>query len=315
MFSVIIPNYNHARFLKKRIDSVLQQSFTDFEVILLDDNSTDESLDILDSYQDARITHRIYNRINSGSTFVQWQKGIELAKYDYIWIAESDDFCNPDMLEVANHILTKEKDVSLYYCDSNLIGENEEPYHNTLQSYTQNLHPTLWNHDHKINGKTYVKKYLSKKNFIINASAVIFKKAAGKQAVKQIQNFKTSGDWLFYIQILSKSSVYFHASKQNYFRHLSQSTRNYDTLEKRERRIFEKIKINQFLIENLNYSNTEKEEICKSLVVEWIKFHSIKELFVQSFFEITKFSFLNISKFKLIQKFILTKIKNRLQNK
>lgn len=311
MFSVIIPNYNHARFLKKRMDSVLQQTFPDFEVIILDDHSTDESLEILDKYHDERITHRIYNEKNSGSTFAQWKKGLELAKYDHIWIAESDDFCSLDFLETAYHCLQKHQDISLYFCDSNLIGEDEEPYYNSIQKYTQDLHNELWSSDHKINGRTYIKKYLSKKNFILNASSVIFKKDAGIRAVEYIQDFKTSGDWLFYAHILSSGDVYFHATKQNYFRHLAQSTRNYNTLEKRERRILEKIKVHNYFIDTLEYDASEKQKMIGELVAEWIRYHSLKEITKPSFLKIAQFSFLKISKIELILKGLKTKIINR----
>jgi glycosyltransferase involved in cell wall biosynthesis len=73
--SVIIPNYNHARYLRGRIESVLRQTYRDFEVILLDDCSTDDSRSILGEYvKDPRV--RIdFNEVNSGSTFKQWNKG------------------------------------------------------------------------------------------------------------------------------------------------------------------------------------------------------------------------------------------------
>jgi glycosyltransferase involved in cell wall biosynthesis len=315
MFSIIIPNYNHARFLKKRIDSVLQQTFTDFEVIILDDCSTDDSIEILDSYKDHRITHRIYNSENSQSPFSQWKKGLQLAKYDYIWIAESDDFCSPELLSSAYKVLNHDKEISLYYCDSNLMGENEEPFYNTVQKYTHELDSALWDHDHQINGKTYVRKYLSKKNFILNASSVIFRRDYGLDAVDAIQDFKTSGDWFFYAQILLQGDVYFHAVKQNYFRHSSQSTRNYNTLEKRERRILEKVKVNEFFIRHFNYSETERQLVVTGLIDEWIRYHFLKEIFSFSFFKISKLSILKISEVQLLKKAILAKIKNRLSIK
>lgn len=90
--SVIIPNYCHARFLNQRIDSVLNQTYSDYEVIILDDCSTDNSREIIESYRNhPKISHIVYNEKNSGSTFIQWEKGFELARGEYIWIAESDD--------------------------------------------------------------------------------------------------------------------------------------------------------------------------------------------------------------------------------
>lgn len=69
-FSVIIPNYNHAPYLHERIDSVLNQTFKDFEVILLDDKSQDDSCCILRSYENnPHVSHIVLNEQNSGSTF------------------------------------------------------------------------------------------------------------------------------------------------------------------------------------------------------------------------------------------------------
>ena len=86
MISVIIPNFNYAHYLKQRIQSVLNQTYTDIEVILLDDCSTDNSLEVMREFSDSRIVGVFPNEVNTGSPFRQWQKGIEMAKGEYIWI-------------------------------------------------------------------------------------------------------------------------------------------------------------------------------------------------------------------------------------
>jgi glycosyltransferase involved in cell wall biosynthesis len=102
LVSVIIPNYNHAAYLNERIDSVLNQTFRDFEVILLDDCSTDNSREIIESYRGhEKISQIEYNEVNSGSTFIQWKKGLDLAQGDWIWIAESDDVASNEFLSNA----------------------------------------------------------------------------------------------------------------------------------------------------------------------------------------------------------------------
>ena len=101
LVSVIIPNYNHARFLDERIRTVLNQTYQNFELIILDDKSTDNSLEVINKYKDdPHVSDIVVNEENSGSTFKQWHKGFELAKGDIVWIAESDDSCDAKLLEV-----------------------------------------------------------------------------------------------------------------------------------------------------------------------------------------------------------------------
>src|ERR1700751_6274658 len=116
--TIIVPNYNHARFLRKRIDSILNQTFQDFELILLDDCSTDESRSILSSYaSDPRVTIE-FNEENSGSTFRQCNKGVRLARGKYVWIAESDDYADERLLERLVAILDAERQVVFVNCRS-----------------------------------------------------------------------------------------------------------------------------------------------------------------------------------------------------
>ena len=85
--SVIIPNYNHAQFLEQRIQSVLDQTYQDFEIIYLDDASTDNSNEVFAKFANNSRIRAIYNQTNSGSPFKQWNKGIRLAQGEYVWIA------------------------------------------------------------------------------------------------------------------------------------------------------------------------------------------------------------------------------------
>ena len=115
--SVIVPNYNHARFLRQRIDSILNQTYQDFELILLDDCSTDNSRGVLESYSDnPHVTHIVYNERNSGSAFMQWDKGIQLSQGNWIWIAESDDWAEPDFLKRMASVVAEHPSCGLVYC-------------------------------------------------------------------------------------------------------------------------------------------------------------------------------------------------------
>jgi len=123
--SVIVPNYNHSRYLEKRIDSILNQTFQDFELIILDDCSTDNSKDIIRQYKGhEKVGNIIFNECNSGSVFKQWKSGISLAKGEYIWIAESDDCADLEFLYKLLPVLENNKELGFVYCNSHVIDEN-----------------------------------------------------------------------------------------------------------------------------------------------------------------------------------------------
>ena len=127
--SVIVPNYNHSAFLKERLDSILLQTYQYFEIIILDDCSTDNSVQIIENYRlNKHVTHVVLNEKNSGSTFLQWDKGIELAQGKYIWIAESDDVAHPCFLNTLVCQLEKYPEAAFAFSHSLLIDDNGKIY-------------------------------------------------------------------------------------------------------------------------------------------------------------------------------------------
>ena len=127
LVSVIIPNYNHARYLKQRLDSVFNQTYQNFEVIFLDDCSSDNSLEIVEQYKgNPHLSQIVVNETNSGSTFKQWDKGFGLAKGDLIWIAESDDFCELNFLKELVTQIENSENVVLAFCSSQFVSEKGE---------------------------------------------------------------------------------------------------------------------------------------------------------------------------------------------
>ena len=206
--SVIIPNYNHARFLKERIDSILMQTYNNFEVIILDDNSSDNSLEIMKSYENySQISHIIKNSQNSGSPFIQWQKGFELAKGELIWIAESDDACDIKLLETLINEFNKDENCVLAFCKSIKIDINGNQIGEA--GMKTDLH---------MNGKDFFDKYLYRYCFITNASSAIFKKDILHQIDWKHTRFKGSGDWILWIEVSRCGNIAYINQPLNFFR-------------------------------------------------------------------------------------------------
>ena len=219
LVSVIVPNFNHAAFLAKRLESVINQTIKDLEVIILDDCSTDNSRQIIEQFasRDARVnTH--YNIDNSGSPFLQWKKGIELARGRYIWLAESDDYTDPEFLEALLNALKKHPDAGLAYCQSNFVNKDGIIIGNHLANLSE-LHPGLWNNDFCVDGHELLAKYMPVINIIPNAGAAIFEKNLCNDIDwNKIKGFKLAGDRYFWSQLLLKTNACFASKPMNYFR-------------------------------------------------------------------------------------------------
>jgi len=209
MVSVIIPNYNHFKFLNERIRSVQDQTFNQIEIIILDDFSSDNSKVIIDGFrEEGKIAHIVYNDRNSGSPFKQWMKGIEMAKGDLIWIAESDDLADAKFLEKIIPYFD-DPEVVLVFTDCKIINEASDVVYGN----------NTWIHDPSLDigfqmksweGPDFLEKFNRYRNFVSNASSAVFRKdAIDGSILDKIQTFRYSGDWLFWNMLALKGKVVF----------------------------------------------------------------------------------------------------------
>src|SRR5579864_109876 len=215
--SVIVPNYNHARFLRKRVESVLAQTFQDFELILLDDCSTDESRTILSEYAgDPRVKIE-FNEANSGTTFKQWNKGVRLACGKYIWIAESDDYAAERFLERLVAVLDDEPEAGFAYCRSWQVTEDNVP-DGFVDWYLDLVDPRQWKTDFCVDGREQFPAYFARSCVVPNASAVVFRKASYERVGGADESFRMCGDWKVWAAMALEGKVAFVTEPLNYFR-------------------------------------------------------------------------------------------------
>jgi glycosyltransferase involved in cell wall biosynthesis len=222
--SVIVPNYNHARYLGWRVDSILNQTFQDFDVLLMDDASTDNSLKVLESYARRQGVRLIRNTRNSGSVFRQWEKGISQTDSQYVWIAESDDWADPRFLERLVCVLDENPRVGLVYAQSWIADTDFKITGNAL-CWTQDLHPTRWKSDYLNRGVDEIRDFLLDRNTIPNASAVLMRRTALEFSRPIHTDFRLCGDWIHWIRMLCESDVAYVADSLNFWRLNSSNAR------------------------------------------------------------------------------------------
>lgn len=284
--SIIIPNYNHSEFLEQRLYSVFNQTFENYEVIILDDASTDHSLQILNTYKDhPKVSHYVINEQNSGSPFKQWCKGFELAKGNYIWIAESDDYCDLDFLNsLLGYNTINSRNLDVIYTQSVDVDEKGNTLENRIE-YTNNFQPNLWESDFIINGEDFIKKYIKVKCVIPNASAVIFKKQLITKAVLSsgFLDMRICGDWLFWIAILKTANLGFVSKSLNKFRFHDNVTRKQLNFEKQFLRLYEEKLIRDYL--HVNYRLEQKNET-KILYRKWFLKNKFSNILSKQFYQV-----------------------------
>lgn len=208
--SVIVPNYNHAPYLRQRLDSIFNQTFQDFEVIILDDCSTDNSLEVLEECRPhPKVTHFVVNEANSGSTFKQWQKGVQLAKGEFVWIAESDDWCEPTFLQELMGGLAASSSTVMAYCATTVVGPNDRilRYGGVGQKLQQ-----------VFDGKEFVSRYLTRSNSIVNVSMMVFRRSAYLNIPTNLNELLFCGDWLRYMHMALQGDVFQSGKHLSYFR-------------------------------------------------------------------------------------------------
>ena len=217
LVSVVVPNYNHARFLPERITSIIKQTYSNIEIIFLDDNSTDESIEIIEAFVARDDRGRVLkNDVNSGSSFKQWRKGLREAKGKYVWIAESDDSAHPDLLQgLVARLEASDKAVLATCCPRMTSLEGNDL--GIPRDWFADIGGKRWESDFSSNGKTMIAEVLSKKNAILNASGVVFRNGPQLDELAD-DKMRLCGDWLFWVRLLARGDFEYVARPLNYWR-------------------------------------------------------------------------------------------------
>ncbi|MBR4560837.1 MAG: glycosyltransferase [Bacteroidales bacterium] len=199
MVSVIVPNYNHALFLEERIQSILNQTYQDFELILLDDCSTDDSRAILEQYRNhPKVSAIQFNEQNSGCPFAQWRKGIDLSKGEWVWIAESDDIADVNFLSILMENVNKYPSVGLAYSHLRWIDANGR-----LMYSEEDGDEVVF-----FRGEEFARKKLLYTTTIYNVSSAVFRKEALlSEDWSLFDKMKMCGDYYLYTLLAKKTDV------------------------------------------------------------------------------------------------------------
>jgi glycosyltransferase involved in cell wall biosynthesis len=257
---IILPNFNHGKYLKKRLDSIVNQTYTNWDLLILDDCSTDNSMDIISEYLNNNFKQNIQcirNEVNSKSTFKQWIKGLNTVNEgEIVWIAESDDYSHPNFLyTMVNYF--RDNNVKLAYCDSHIVDKDDVIIGNYLETdYLSSISTTKWNNDYILDGKEELLQGLGIKNTILNASSMLFRKPDISSIYDILSNMRICGDWLFEIFCIQRGKIAYSNKRYNYHRRHNESVlgKNEDR-ENKYLTLFKEMKtIHKYVLKSLDFN-------------------------------------------------------------
>jgi hypothetical protein len=224
--STVVPSYNYAGYLEGRLGSIFAQTYPVSELIVLDDASTDDSVAVARSVaaEGKRDIVVVGADRNSGSVFRQWRRAAELARAEYVWIAEADDAADPEFLATLAARLRSAPDVELAFCDSRSIDGAGAPIWPSYREYYRSSGAPALNHDGIFAAREFARRFLTERNLIPNASAVLWKRSALLGAIercgKELGRYRMAGDWRLYVELMaaSQGQVAYVASPLNVHR-------------------------------------------------------------------------------------------------
>jgi glycosyltransferase involved in cell wall biosynthesis len=188
--SVVIPIYNAGKKLTKCIESILKQTFTDFELILVNDGSTDDSLEICRKYSKIDNRIKVINKENEGSIKTR-KRGVDASKSEYIMFVDADDWVDNNIIETLYNEV-QENNVEIAVCNMyRVIGNVKRnvdcSYLNTNKIYIGNEIKT-----------ELIKSYIWGHSFPSSLCAKLYKKELLQIEGKYLNRIRFLGDDLFY---------------------------------------------------------------------------------------------------------------------
>lgn len=211
--SVIITNYNYGEYIEQAIDSVVNQTFTDWELIIVDNGSTDNSINIISNYIQKYKNIKIYQHKNSENKglVASLQLALSKAKGEYLAFLESDDYWDSKNLEKKIEIIKKYKNLSIIFNNAEIFGDQSRISSlRNRYNYCENIYK-------KTNWPSDISHFIGDLNIIITFSTLVVKRENFQKCDFNIP-IDPHIDWWFYPQLAMMGDAYCILDKLTYYR-------------------------------------------------------------------------------------------------
>ncbi len=217
--TALVPSYNHGRYIRERIESILNQTYPNIELIVIDDCSKDESHSIISELHALFGFVYLFNECNSGTPFAAWERICKLATGDYIWVCESDDVAETTFVETAVESLVAEQNAVMFYCSSFIINESSQVVGHTDNYFHETWKESRWDSDFVADGLAELLQYQLRGQTVPNMSSALFTADAFRAAYTSfLKRLQLTGDWLFVGDVMKQGKVVFKQTALSQFR-------------------------------------------------------------------------------------------------
>lgn len=201
--SVIIPCFNQGKYLDQAIQSVLNQTYQDFEIIVIDDGSTDRyTKELLKNYERAKTT--IYRTANKGASSAR-NYGYSLAKGNFIQFLDADDFLDKNKFEEQIRIFKNDESIDVCYTDYRYFIEETKEYRDPYFSVKLSKDPL----------EDFL--YRWQRGLSIPIHSAMFRKKIWKSELPFIEGFGVAEDWIMWTKLAKQKAHFFFINKKYAF--------------------------------------------------------------------------------------------------
>ena len=262
LVSVVVASYNHAEYLEQRMDSLINQTYQNIEILVIDDCSTDGSVEVLRKYETHPKVKLVLREKNGGWVAVSNQ-GVAISSGEFIIFANCDDSCEPKMIEQLVKGMYENPTVGISFCRSSMVDEDGKLIGDDFL-VREKAFKIRCNNDVLLNQKE-MGRFLLHSCVIPNLSAALFRRECYKSAGGLTSAYRVCSDWALFFKVVENYDVAYVSQPLNEFRQHKTTIRS----STKERILYEEI-IGLLLTEITLLDLTFKEHIKYRLHVMYL---------------------------------------------
>lgn len=268
MVSVIMPVYNNETYVGKAIESVLNQTIDDLELIIIDDGSTDNTKNVIRSYNDNRIKYYYQRNLGPGAAR---NYGMSLSKAKFIAFIDSDDMYKPNKLEEQLHFLTNNSQYGLVYCEAEVI-DSDGNHLGDVKS------------DSNYTNKEDMHAFMLFRQVMPAVAAIVIRRECYEAGFRYDENLFGGEDYNFVLKLSEKFNFYYlPLNLYKYRRHNKNITNEQAKMEEGELKVLSQYSDEDFInkVNASNFSELDKNLLLAKIFIKLSKYNKSMEILNQ----------------------------------